>query len=273
MTGPFVIAASGGACFALAAVMVCARLHHRSGLSLLLLRLSAGLAIIANAAFLGYALYLHGAVETFRETYDAALLMAVLVGLVGIGMHFSKALRGLDALLFLIAALLDIGATVMIDEQHTTPTYHCWFVSHGLAFAISSACFIAGGAAAIAYLLIYRLLKLKGNLSLVGNVPSLEALEQFGRWVLAIGFPLFTYGLLTGVCGIWHRPDIGRTAWYFDPSALSSGAVWLAYTYGLWALIFKPELRGKKAAILAVCGMALVVNALIVREWASLIHQ
>lgn len=273
MTGSLLISVAGGACFALAAVMVCTRLRHQSTMSLLLLRLGAGLAVIVNSAYLGYSLHLHGTVETFRQTYDSALLMAALVGLVGIGTHLSRALRGLDGFLFLMAALLDLGASAVIGERYTVATYHRWFVSHGLAFAVSSACFVAGGAAGVAYLLIYRMLRLKGNLTLVGSVPSLEALERFGRWTLAVGFPLFTYGMLTGVCGVWHRPDIGRTAWYFDPSALATGVVWLAYAYGLWALIFKPELRGRKAAVLATFGMVFVVVALVVREFVSPIHQ
>jgi len=273
MDGPFFISLFGGACFALSAIMACTHLHRRTSVSLLLLRLSALLALFLNAVYLGWSLRLHGSVETFRQTYDSALLMAALVGLVGIGTHLSTALRGLDGFLFLIAALLDIGASAMIGERYAAPTYQRWFVSHGLAFAVSSACFVAGGATGVAYLLIHRMLRLKGGLSLVGSVPSLEALERFGRWTLAIGFPLFTYGMLTGVCGVWHRADIGRTAWYLDPSVLISLVVWLAYAYGLWALIFRPQLRGRRAAVLATCGMALVVIAIVVKDFVSPIHQ
>jgi len=274
MDGSLLISMSGCVCFALAAVMVSTRLHRRSATSLLLLRLAAGLAVFVNGAYLGYALHLHGTVETFRQTYDSALLMATLVGLVAIGAHLSRALRGLDGFLFLLAALLDVGASAVIGERYNTaPMYPHWFVSHGLAFAVSSACFVAGGATGVAYLLINRMLRLKGDLSLVGNVPSLEALERFGRWTLAIGFPLCTYGMLTGVCGVWHLMGVDRTAWYLDPSVLSAVAVWLAYAYGLWALIFKPKLRGRKAAILATCGMALVMIALVIREIVSPIHR
>ena len=215
----------------------------------------------------------HGPIDLFRHGSDAALLLSALVGLVGLGIYLSPTLRGLDGFLFLFAAVVQFGAIALRDEPIGSPSYQPWFVSHGLAFAVSGACFVAAGAAGLAYRLVYHVLRRKQGTHLVGVVPPLEALERFGRWMLAIGFPIYTYGVLTGICGLAHRDDLRQSAWYLDVSVVLSAVVWLVYAYGLGALIFRPQLRGPKAATLSACAMVLAIAALLTRQFISPVHQ
>lgn len=123
-----------------------------------------------------------------------------------------------------------------------------WFISHSLAFALSTTFFVAGGAAGIAYLLVHWMLRRK-RLNLVRKVPPLEALERFGRWMPIMGFPLFTFGILTGLCGIQHRKDIAAQAWYLDPTFLFSIAAWIVYAFLSLSLMYRSPFGGRRAAV------------------------
>lgn len=273
MTGPSVISILGGLGFLTAAVAAYFRAWLRKDQAVIVLRVAAGAGLIFNVAYFGYAVGAHGVVETFRHNYESALLLATLLGLVGMGTHLSITLRGLDGFLFAFAALIDLGALTVAGEVGASPTYKYWFVSHGLAFALSATCFVAAGTAGIVYLVVHRVLRSKRALTWITSVPSLEALERFGRWMLGLGFPLLSYGILTGVCGVWHREDIAHGAWYLDPSFIVTLIVWCVYAFGVVALIFMPRIRGRRAAALASCGMGLVVLSLLVNEFVSPIHQ
>jgi ABC-type uncharacterized transport system permease subunit len=134
--------------------------------------------------------------------------------------------------------------------------------------------FLAGGLAGVVYLMVYHRLRRKQACRLLGRVASLEALEKFGRWMPNIGFPLFTYGILTGICGVWHRTqDVKQTAWYLDPAFIFSMIAWMVYGYLCYGSLFKPQVRGRRAAVLSTYGLGLVVVAFLFREFLSPIHQ
>ncbi len=228
--------------------------------------------VLANTLYVGWALADHGLVETFRQNEEAALLLASLISIVGIGTHLTTTLRGLDGFLFLVAALADFAGLAASTPPAGEPQYRSWYISHGLSFTVSGACLLAAGMAAVAYLVVHQILRRK-KIALVGRVPSLEALDRFSRWMLAIGFPIFTYGILTGLCGVAHRKDIGGTAWYLDPTVVSCALAWGVYAWLCGALVFHSRIRGRTAAGLTACGMALVVAAYFFMEFGSPIHR
>jgi ABC-type uncharacterized transport system permease subunit len=260
-----------GLAYLLAALAAYPRARRRVPWASIVLRLAAALAIGLNAAYLIHSTMLVGVVNTFEHNFDAVLLLCALIGLVALGTHMSPTLRGLDGLLFLAAGLIQFGGLFVLGEPQA-PTGRAWFISHGLAFAISAVFFIVGGAAGIAYLLVNWMLRRK-RLALVRSVPPLESLERFGRWMPIIGFPLFTYGILTGLCGIAHRRFFGTRAWYLDPTFLFSVAAWLVYAYLTLSLMYHPRIRGRHAAMLATFGLGLVSVAFLTREFISPLHQ
>jgi ABC-type uncharacterized transport system permease subunit len=273
MSTTFIISLIGAGSLGLAAAMAWLAVGRRWRGAAVVASVAAVVGVLANTVYVGWALADHGPVETFRQNQEATLLLASLIALVGVGTHFSRALRGLDGFLFLLAALLNLAALVISSPASGTPTYQSWFISHGLSFAISGACFIAGGMAAVAYLFVHRTLRRKRALALMGRVPSLEALDRFTRWMLAIGFPIFTYGILTGLCGVAHRRDIGQSAWYLDPTVVLSALAWVVYAGLCGSLVFLPRIRGPRAAALATCGMGLVAMAYFFMELFSPIHR
>lgn len=237
-----------------------------------LVRISALLGLAVNLGYLSRSLIQSGAVATFQSNFEAVLLLAMLIGLVGLGTHLSPKMRGLDGLLLLAAGLIEFSELIVLRQPPGGAITRPWFISHSLAFAVSATFFIAGGVAGVAYLLVHRMLRRK-RLGLVRKVPPLEALERFGRWMPIIGFPLFTFGILTGLCGVQHRKDIAAQAWYLDLTFLFSVAAWLVYAYLSLSLMYRPEVRGRRAATLATYGLGLVVVAFLAREFLSPMHR
>lgn len=262
----------GGLGYAAGALAAYFHLRHRVRWAPTVLRVSVAAALAVELSYLVITISRHGLVGTFENNFDAILLLSTLIGLVGLGTHLSPTLRGLDGLLFLAAAMVAFSELVVLGQPDAASTSRPWFVSHSLAFALSGTLFIAGGVAGVAYLLINWMLRRK-RLGLIRSVPPLEALERFGRWMPILGFPLFTYGILTGLCGVSHRKDLAATAWYLDPTFLVSLGAWGVYAYLAFSFMWRPQVRGRRAATLATYGLGLVVVAFLTREFLSPLHQ
>lgn len=270
---PLLTSIVGGAGFAIGAVCSYLRLRRQVRWAPAVFRMAVAAALIINVVHLASRMGTLGVVEALRYSFDDAIVLATLVGLMGVGTHLARALQGVDGFLLIAATVIQFGAISVVNQQEMQTTERAWFVSHALAFAVSGTLFIAGGVAGIAYLLVNRMLRRKRPTTLVGNVASLEALERFGRWTPILGFPLFTYGILTGLCGVWHRPSLKDGAWYLDQVFISSIVAWLVYGYLCYGSMYLPQIRGKRAAVLSTYGMGLIVVAFLFRWFWSSLHQ
>jgi ABC-type uncharacterized transport system permease subunit len=264
---------AGGAGFAVAAVSSYFRLRRHARWAPGVLRVGTAVALAFNLTYLVGRISSVGAVEAFRYSFDDALLLATLLGLMGMGAHLARALQGVDGFLLVFAAVVQFGALSVLNRQEMEVTGRAWFVSHSIAFAVSGTLFIAGGIAGVAYLLVNWMLRRKKASTLVGSVAPLESLERFGRWMPILGFPLFTYGILTGICGVWHRPLLRAESWYLDRVFLFSIVAWLVYGYLCYGSMYLPQIRGKRAAVLSTYGMGLIVVAFLFRWFFSPLHK
>src|SRR5262245_2021961 len=75
-----------------------------------------GAAILVNGLYLSWSVRTHGMVDTFRHNFESTLLLATLLGLVGLGTYLSRKLRGLDGLLFVLATLVQVGALLVMNR-------------------------------------------------------------------------------------------------------------------------------------------------------------
>lgn len=273
MIGQLTAVIVGSAGFVLGGAASYLQLRHRAGWAPVVLRMAVPMALAINVGFIASEIDRHGVLPAMRQHFDSTLVLASLIGLAGMATHLVKRLRGVDGFLFVLAGLAQLGSLTALGKGEMAVTARPWFVSHGLAFALGGTCFAAGGAAGVAYLLVYRMLHGKRAPALVGRVASLEALERFCRWMAVIGLPLFTYGILTGLCGVWHRGDLGGTAWYLDMGFVASLAVWGLYAYLAYGLMYRARFRGRRAAKLATLGLALVVMAFVLKEVWSPMHK
>lgn len=267
-------ALTGGLGFLIGAASAILLLRRQAPHTRSALLVGALVALVVNVVYFTRAIAAQGFNEALRHNFESTLLLATMIGLVGIGTYLTAALRGVDGFLFALAGILQFAALTVTGEARQTGGERPWFISHGLAFALSGTCFVAGGAAGLAYLTINHFLRHKRAAMIVGTVASLESLERFGRWMLIVGFPLFSYGMLTGVCGIYHPPDTGaRAEWFRDPFIIFSFVTWALYGYLFWAMLFQPRIRGSRAARLATAGMGLIVVVFLFAELISPLHR
>lgn len=271
MGNQWITAAIGAAGFAGSSVAIYLHLRHRLRASLPLLYIASLLAITTNALYFGGALRTHGVIETFRHSYESTLLLAGLTGLMGLAVHLSASLRGLDGFLFAMATMIQLGSLTVIHQTGNEMNYKPWFVSHSLAFAVSATCFLAGGSAGAAYLIINHLLRTRRASTLVGQVAPLESLEGFGRLMIMVGFPLFTYGVLTGICELVRTDEPG--AWLRDPLIVMTFLTWMVYAGMIAMMWLRPHFRGRLAAASSAGGMVLIAVVFLLVEWISPQHR
>ncbi len=88
------------------------------------------------------------------------------------------------------------------------------------AFAIAFCC-------AALYLVIHHILKSKHGLAWMKRLPPLRTVETVAFALVAVGFPLLTLGILSGIA----RAMSGGLApgWATDPKSLLAYAVWIVY--------------------------------------------
>ena len=238
----------------------------------LLATVGGGIGILLNGAYIARSVAERGVVGALGLNLESTLLLATLLGLVALVTHLSSGLRGLDGFLYLSAAVVQLGAISVMERRPADIEYKSWFISHSLAFQVSAACFIAGGMAGLAYLIVYKTLRRKRPPTIVGSLAPLESLERFGRWALMIGFPLFTYGVLTGICEVVRAPN-GPAPWFRDPLIILSFVTWAAYAVVIGAMWLRPHIRGRRFATLSASCMGLVAVVFLVVEFISPLHR
>ncbi len=191
--------------------------------------------------------------------FDAMILIAWLMAAEVLAVRWAGRLNGVDAFFLPMAAALQAGSLLMIRSGASGAHYlHAWhIVGHAMVILVAGACFVASGLAGLAYLFVHRAMRSRRQLSVLGRLPPLESLERFGRRMVAAGFPLLTFGILTGVCAIAHTPPEDRER----EMMMASGtlALWVVYGIAMLIVWVRPRFRGHRAAMLATGAAGLTV--------------
>ena len=127
---------------------------------------------------------------------------------------------------------------------------------------LASAGLAALGIAGIAggfFLTEHRRLKAKRPLKVRFRLPSMEALDRVNSVALAVGFPLLTLGVITGV--FWVEQDSGRI-WTGTAHEIWSVIAWAVYAVVV-SLRFATRQGSRQAAASAVVGFAVLFVAVI----------
>lgn len=195
-------------------------------------------------------------VESLNFSLSLAGLAANLVYL---------AIRGRANLHAMGAFVAPLALTFLVSAQFVKPVQHTSEVSrvmltlHITASLLGVGCFLLAGAAGSFYLIQERRLKEK-RVHLAGSrLPPLDALDTTEHRLLLAGFPLLTFGVVTGALFISElgtmspagliRALLGYTAWF-----LVAGVLVLRATAG-W--------RGRRTAYGTLGGVLCVVAVLI----------
>jgi cytochrome c-type biogenesis protein CcsB len=155
---------------------------------------------------------------------------------------------------FALAAIFFVRGPDAIDPKLASG----WFYLHVIFAFIGYATFAVAFATAIMYLLQRRQLKLKKSFDSVFNkLPSLEVLDELNQRLINMGFPLFSFSILTGI--IWsHRSKLLGADWPNDPKIIFTGITWLLYA-ALFHIRLLSVARGKRVAQLTIVAFVFVV--------------
>ena len=132
---------------------------------------------------------------------------------------------GLSFLLIILAAAL--GQTAPMANRYEELLASGAISLHIIAIVAAIAAFALAFCCAAFYLIENRILKSKHGLTWMQRLPPLRTVEIAAFTLVAVGFPLLTLGILSGLL----RAAAGgmSAGWQLDPKALLSYAVWLIY--------------------------------------------
>lgn len=132
-----------------------------------------------------------------------------------------------------------------------------WSTVHIASSLIGYAGFTLSFGAVLGYALQKHLLKTKRVTALQRRLPSLDTMDHLAYRMVALGFPMFTLGIITGA--LWAQPAWG-SYWSWDPKETWALITWLVYAAYLHVRIVQGR-RGKWANRLLTVGFVCVLIA------------
>jgi ABC-type uncharacterized transport system permease subunit len=170
-------------------------------------------------------------------------------------------LAGLTVLVAPVAFVSVFYAALRIPHGGV-PTFESiapWAHSHVLLASAGLACLAMSGVAGFLFLVEHRRIKAKRPLDPRFPLPSLEALDRVNLASLAVGFPLLTLGLVTGL--LWVHAVRGTFV------AGGQHEVWLAVSWVVYAVLvavrFAARQGARPAAASAVAAFGFLTFAVI----------
>jgi ABC-type transport system involved in cytochrome c biogenesis permease subunit len=134
-----------------------------------------------------------------------------------------------------------------------------WPHAHILLSSAGLALLGVAGLAGLFFLIEHRRLKAKHPMGRESMLPSLEALDRVNVVALAVGFPLLTLGLVTGM--FWVHEALGRVWTGADHESWS--AIACAIYAGLVLARFVGHQGARQAAASALAGFAFLLFAIL----------
>lgn len=163
----------------------------------------------------------------------------------------------------LVLLLLTVAAVVGESFRVLDPALRSnLFIAHLLLSTVGVACLLIGLAFGLLTLLQDRALKNKTRGRLWEMIPSLDVCRTVSHRALAIGFSIYTVGLVTGV--IWsYRTDAGFME--LRVKQLGAVAAWILFAILLQSYISNTYRRKRTLFISAGAFVAIVVAMLGIR--------
>jgi cytochrome c-type biogenesis protein CcsB len=233
----------------------------------------ANIAAIAGFALLSVFFVLRGISISFlpiSNLFESLAFFVWAVMFTYLVVEYLFDLPSLSSFLLPVISLFALAAAVVAHGPDVVdPKLHSgWFFAHVLLAFVGYATFAVAFVTAVMYLLQRRQLKLKKSFdSVLSRLPSLEILDELNLKLINMGFPLFTFSILTGI--VWaHRSKILGPDWPNDPKAIFSGITWLLYA-GLFHIRLFSVTRGKRVAQLTIIAFLFVVITFLGTKYLS----
>jgi cytochrome c-type biogenesis protein CcsB len=130
-----------------------------------------------------------------------------------------------------------------------------WLTFHVMTIFVGEASFALACGVGLLYLVQEHAIKSKNHGFFFRRLPSLDLLDTTGYACIIVGFTMLTLGLVTGFV---YAKSVWGKFWSWDPKEVWSGITWLLY-----AALLHQRLtigwRGRRAAIMAIIGFAVIV--------------
>ncbi len=192
------------------------------------------------------------------DTYESLSLLGWSIALVVIVTQIRSKISIMGSIAMPVNVLL-MGFGVTHYESPDIPMPAIlksgWLFIHVSITILSYGAFAVAFGLAIFYLMQERNVKTRKKSTFYKRLPSLEAMDELSYRSIAFGFPLLTFGIISG--SIWAEQAWGRY-WGWDPKETWSLITWFIYGAYLHARL-TAGWRGKRAAILAIIGFGAVL--------------
>ena len=136
-----------------------------------------------------------------------------------------------------------------------------WRTFHIGTLIVGNAAFAIAFLVGILYLVQEKAIKDKKRGFFFRRLPSLKLLDSMGYSCLIVGFPMLTFGIITGA--IYAQMVLGRF-WSWDPKEILAGITWLVY-----AALLHERLavgwQGRRAAIMTIVGFVILLFTFFLR--------
>lgn len=197
----------------------------------------------------------------YHNLYGSLSLFAWMVALIYLALEIRHRQKSVGAFLLPISIILLILATIFPGPQAYAPPVALRAEMRGALFAyhvtsniFAYSAFTVSFILSALYLLQHRQIRIRRSGLLFSRLPSLELLERMNRTAVAIGVPVLLCGIFLGSIEA-HRLPIFN---WWDPKLLWSLITLLVYA-GYLYLESKGTWRGKRSAIISVCGFLLII--------------
>jgi ABC-type transport system involved in cytochrome c biogenesis permease subunit len=195
----------------------------------------------------------------YTTTYEIAVFFSWLIVVLYFLAEWKYRIRDLGSFVIPIVFLIMLYSAFLSHEAGTQilqEEARFWMTLHRALSIIGYAAFALAFAVGIMYLIQERQVKTKKLGFMHFRMPSLEVLDDLNYKVIAMGFPLFTLGFMTG--SIWNeKMHSALFSWHLTKTAP------LVLVWGIYCAVFFGRflvgLRGKRAAQGAVIGFVAVI--------------
>lgn len=226
------------------------RYFYRVSTAILLL----GFLCHSGAVFMQYMESGHLPVHSLHETLSAFGWAVVAVFLI---FQLRFHLMVLGALVAPLASLAVIIASILPSPKVQLAPFleRLWRTVHMGTLVLGNAALAISCLVGILYLIQEKAIKDKRRGFFFRRLPSLKLLDTTGYASLVVGFPLLTFGIISGV--IYAQIVRGRF-WTWDPREIFAAITWLVY-----AALLHQRLavgwRGRRAAIMTIAGFLVLL--------------
>jgi len=199
----------------------------------------------------------------YTTSFEVAIFLSWLVVVVYCFTHWRYKIKDLGSFVIPVAFLILLYATFLSKEIVDFPEseFRILLTLHRTLSIIGFAAFAIAFGLGVMYLIQEKQVKSKKLGMMYFRMPSLESLDNLIYKAVAVGFPLFTMGFLTG--SIWNI-KMSQTSLF----SLDLAAIWpLVVGWVLYGLVFfgryRMGWRGKKIAQVSVIGFITVILSIL----------